>query len=119
MEKKTRPQELLDEYLQALDQHLSDIVEGRATEMMEVNEIAEQLHIHPTHLSNAIKKETGASACSFYEEKILNIAKAYLEKDDMTITAIAHLLTYDPSNFTKFFKSYTGKTPKQYRMERK
>lgn len=85
--------------------------------MMEIKEIANQLHIHPTHLSNTIKKETGESACSFYEEKILSISKALLEKNEMTITAIAHLLTYDPSNFTKFFKAYTDKTPKQYRNE--
>ena len=38
-----------------------------------------------------------------------------LEKNELSISAIAGLLTYDPSNFTKFFKSYTQTTPKQYR----
>ena len=111
----SRQQEITADYLNALDKHLSDIVEGRTTEMFEIKDIANVLHIHPTHLSNTVKLTTGNSACSFFEEKILNIAKAMLEKNEETISSIASLLTYDPSNFTKFFKSYTNTTPKQYR----
>jgi AraC-like DNA-binding protein len=40
-----------------------------------------------------------------------------LAENKMSIASIAVLLTYDPSNFTKFFKRYTGKTPKQFREE--
>lgn len=43
------------------------------------------------------------------------IAKAMLAKNDQSINDIAALLTYDPSNFTKFFKRFENKTPKQYR----
>jgi AraC family transcriptional regulator of adaptative response / methylphosphotriester-DNA alkyltransferase methyltransferase len=38
-----------------------------------------------------------------------------LEENTMPINAIASLLTYDPSNFTKFFKRFSGETPKAYR----
>jgi AraC-like DNA-binding protein len=31
------------------------------------------------------------------------------------VADIAASLTYDPSNFTKFFKRFAGLTPKQYR----
>jgi AraC-like DNA-binding protein len=110
-----RQHEITALYLGALDQHLSDIVEGRASRMLEINEIAQLLHIHPTHLSNTVRQVTGHSACHFFEEKILNLSKAMLEKNELSISAIAGLLTYDPSNFTKFFKSYTQTTPKQYR----
>ena len=58
-----------------------------------------------------------ATFCFFYEEKIMDIAKAMLQKNEMTISAIAILLTYEPSNFTKFFKRFEKKTPKQYREE--
>jgi AraC family transcriptional regulator of adaptative response / methylphosphotriester-DNA alkyltransferase methyltransferase len=115
---KSRQEEITLAYLSALDSHLADIVEGRATEMKEVNEIAELLYIHPTHLSNTIKQATGRSACYFYEHKIIDIAKALiLEHPAKSITAIARQLTYDPSNFTKFFKVYVNKTPGQYRKE--
>jgi AraC-like DNA-binding protein len=38
-----------------------------------------------------------------------------LEENQMSINSIASLLTYDSSNFTKFFKRFTTTTPKQYR----
>jgi AraC family transcriptional regulator, regulatory protein of adaptative response / methylphosphotriester-DNA alkyltransferase methyltransferase len=113
----SRQEEITSKFLMALDNHLTDIVQGRADYMMEINEIAEQLNIHPTHLSNTVRLATGKSACSFYEHKIINIAKSLLEQTQTSITDIAHTLTYDPSNFTKFFKAYVNKTPKQYRKD--
>ena len=110
-----RQHEITKDYLNALDIHLLDIVEGRASKMFEIKDLANVLHIHPIHLSNTIKVATGLHPCFFYEEKIMNIAKALLQKNDQSISAIASLLTYDPSNFTKFFKRFENKTPKQYR----
>lgn len=110
-----RQHEITKDYLSALDSHLFDIVEGRTTEMFEIKDLANILHIHPIHLSNTIKVATGLHPCFFYEEKIMNIAKAMLQKNDQPISAIALLLTYDPSNFTKFFKRFEHKTPKKYR----
>ncbi|MBC8112708.1 MAG: helix-turn-helix transcriptional regulator [Verrucomicrobia bacterium] len=112
-----RQHQITKDYLTALDNHLLDIVEGRATEMLEIKDIADMLHIHPTHLSNTIKLTTGLYPCFFYEEKIMNIAKAMLENNQKTISSIAVTLTYDPSNFTKFFKRFEHKTPKAYREE--
>lgn len=113
----SRQEEITSKYLKALDNHLNDVVEGRTDRMKEINEIAEQLHIHPTHLSNTVRQFTGKSACSFYEHKIIDIAKLLLEQTPKSIAEIAHILTYDPSNFTKFFKVYVNKTPKQYRVD--
>lgn len=94
-----------------------DIVEGRAERMFEVRDVADILHIHPRHLSNTIKSVTGKSPCYFFERKIIDIAKAMLAQNIYSITNISMLLTYDPSNFTKFFKKYTDQTPSQYREE--
>lgn len=111
----TRQHEITADYLENIDKHLSDIVTEKVTEMMEIRDIAAIMNIHPTHLSNTIKLTTGNSPCFYYEEKILQIAKDMLEENKMTIGSIATLLTYDPSNFTKFFKRFTKTTPKQYR----
>jgi AraC-like DNA-binding protein len=110
-----RQYEIKEAFLKAIDAHLLDIVAGRATEMFEIRDLANVMHIHPTHLSNTIKLATGKSPCFFFEEKILAIAKSMLEENTSSIASIATLLTYDPSNFTKFFKHFTGQTPKQYR----
>jgi len=114
-ETHARQHEIVAIYLDQIDRHLLDIVEGRTFEMFEIKDIAGAMHIHPTHLSNTIKLVTGHHPCFYFEAKILAIAKSMLEKNDMTIQAIATLLTYDPSNFTKFFKRFAHTTPKQYR----
>ncbi len=110
-----RQQEITSDFLKEIDKHLLDITEGRATEMFEIRDLAQLLHIHPTHLANTVKQATGKSACYFFEDKILTIAKRMLEENTMPIHAIASLLTYDPSNFTKFFKRFSGETPRAYR----
>lgn len=110
-----RQYEITDAFLKVLDEHLADIVEGRINEMFEIRDVAKVLHIHPTHLTDTVKHVTGLHPCVFFQDKIIAIAKGLLEKNDMPINTIAVTLTYDPSNFTKFFKRFTGQTPKQYR----
>ncbi|MGM9478642.1 helix-turn-helix domain-containing protein [Pedobacter sp. GSP4] len=110
-----RQHEIAADFLRELDKHLDDIVSGRATEMFEVRDFAELIHVHPTHLSNTIKSATGYSPCYFFEERLMDISKSMLQNISMPIAEIARILTYDPSNFTKFFKHFAGKTPKQYR----
>lgn len=110
-----RQHEILVTFLNEIDKHLADIVEERATEMFEIRDIAKIMHIHPTHLSNTIRQSTGNAPCFYFEEKILTIAKEMLSNNEQSIRSIATLLTYDPSNFTKFFKRFTGQTPKAYR----
>jgi len=110
-----RRHEIAADYLKELDKHLEDIVSGRATNMLEVRDFADLIHVHPTHLSNTIKAATGHSPCFFFEERLLDISKTMLQNGNTPIAEIARMLTYDPSNFTKFFKHFSGQTPKQYR----
>lgn len=110
-----RQHEITTDYLREVDQHLADIVAGRATEMFEVRDIAERLFIHPTHLSNTIKLTTGHSPCYFFEARIMEVARQQLRETNLPVAEIAAGLTFDPSNFTKFFKRFEGLTPKQYR----
>jgi len=110
-----RQYEITAEFLAHLDVHIADILAGRATEMYEIRDLADLLHIHPTHLSNTIKLTTGKSPCFFFEEKLMQVAKELLQDNTRSVADIAASLTYDPSNFTKFFKRFAGITPKQYR----
>lgn len=114
-EVSTRQRELVQKYLFQLDKHIADLKQGRATRALEIKEFAALLHVHPVHLSNTVKEVTGRSTCSWYEEELVTISKELLQETDLTIATIARQLTYDPSNFTKFFKHYTGVTPKQFR----
>jgi AraC-like DNA-binding protein len=112
-----RPAEIKSQYEQLIDKHLDDLVQGRTSAMLEIEEFAEQLHIHPVHLSNTIKELTGISSCAIYHGKILETARRLLGNPDLTIRQIALQLTYEPSQFTKWFKRLGGMTPKQYRLQ--
>lgn len=110
-----RQNQIMEQFLKELDQHLADLKEGKAEKTFEINDIASILHIHPTHLSNTIKETTGKSPCDFYEEKLMEVARQLLSETNMSIGDIADRLTFDPSNFAKFFKHFQGMTPRQYR----
>lgn len=110
-----RPKEIIAQYLTELEKHLEDLKRGDAHSTFEIQDIARIMHIHPTHLSNTIKEQLGQSPCDIYEEKLMDIARELIRTTDLSISAIARQLTYDPSNFTKFFKHFEGMTPKQFR----
>lgn len=112
-----RKKEITRDYLSELDIHIQQLKNGETDRAMEIKDLAAKLHVHPVHLSNTIKEVTGRSTCDFYEEKLLHIAKELLLETKMSISQIAMQLTYDPSNFTKFFKHYTGITPKKFRQQ--
>ncbi|GAB3864095.1 hypothetical protein GCM10028824_01170 [Hymenobacter segetis] len=110
-----RQHEITADFRREVDQHIADIVAGRATEMWEVRDLAARLCIHPTHLSNTLKLTTGHSPCFYFEARIMDAARALLLDPHHPVAAVAATLTFDPSNFTKFFKRFQGCTPKQYR----
>lgn len=115
MNRITQPEQITQTYLSFLDQHLADILSGAAPDMLELNEIAAALHISHTHLSDTIKEYTGHHPCFFYDNKILDIARRLLLETDQSVADIARTLTYDPSNFSKFFKKFEGHTPGHFR----
>ena len=110
-----RQHEITADYQRLVAAHVADIAAGRATEMLEIRDFASQLCIHPTHLSNTLKLTTGQPPCFFFEAEILAVAQGLLRDTTRPVADIATSLTYDPSNFTKFFKRFVGTTPKQYR----
>lgn len=114
-----RSKEITENYFQFLDNHIEDVVLGKTEEFMEINQIASALFISHKHLTDTVQKETGSHPCHFYDLKILDEAKKMLLETDKSISEIAKILTYDPSNFSKFFKKFIGQTPGQFRKENK
>jgi AraC family transcriptional regulator, regulatory protein of adaptative response / methylphosphotriester-DNA alkyltransferase methyltransferase len=121
METKTTPvisfrkREIVQQYITELEKHIASLKKGETDEVKEVREFAQILHLHPVHLSHTIKEVTGKSSCDLFEERLVNVSKELLLTTNLSIAQIAARLTYDPSNFTKFFKHYTGTTPKKFR----
>jgi AraC family transcriptional regulator, regulatory protein of adaptative response / methylphosphotriester-DNA alkyltransferase methyltransferase len=113
--KSKRKEELARQYLTALDHHIAALKAGTVERALGIRDFAAILHVHPVHLSNTIKQATGKSTCDHYEERLVRISKELLLESNVPIAQIARHLTYDPSNFTKFFKHFTGLTPGQFR----
>lgn len=110
-----RSKEITRTYLELLDQHIDDVISGQAAGFLELGQIARMMAISHGHLSDTIQKETGRHPCHFYDAKIIEKAREMLLETDSSIAHIAMVLTYDPSNFSKFFKKWTGETPGSFR----
>ena len=77
---------------------------------------AEKMHLSPQHLSTTIKKTTGKTLTDIISTFVIRDAQAKLRSTELTIQEIAYSLNFpDISFFGKYFKRYTGMSPKQYR----
>jgi AraC family transcriptional regulator of adaptative response / methylphosphotriester-DNA alkyltransferase methyltransferase len=114
-----RSRKITESYFQILDKHVADVVSGKTTDFMEINQIASELFISHNHLTDTVQQETGHHPCYFYDLKIVEQAKKMLSETGMSVSEIARTLTYDPSNFSKFFKKFTGETPGAFRRTNK
>lgn len=110
-----RQDEITADFIKMLDVHINEIDNGKVEVILEIKAFANMLFIHPTHLSNTIKLTTGKAPCDLFEEKLMVITKRMLNDPEKSIADIAFNLTFDPSNFTKWFKRFEGITPTQFR----
>lgn len=110
-----RPQEITLQFCEILNKHLDKIVSGEEEHYLEIHQIADLMHLHPTPLSNTIKQTTGKSPCDICNEQTIAKAKELMQDTEFSIADVARQLTFDPSNFTKYFKRHSGITPGAYR----
>ena len=81
--------------------------------------IADEIHVSPSHLSRKFKEETGMNLTEFINQKRVEEAKLYLQREHISITDIAFLVGFNDLNyFSKVFKKYTLLTPSQYARRR-
>ncbi|MGL4852112.1 MAG: AraC family transcriptional regulator [Phocaeicola sp.] len=77
---------------------------------------ANLLHISPQHLSSTVSKITGQTVTDIIAKLVITDASSKLKSSDMSIQEIAYALNFsDISFFGKYFKRYTGMSPRQYR----
>lgn len=114
-----RSLEITQNYFQFLDRHIAEVISGKTLDFLEINQIAAELFVSHTHLTDTIQRETGNHPCHFYDLKIIEHAQKMLLETDRPVSEIAKVLTYDPSNFSKFFKKFVGLTPGQFRKKQK
>lgn len=83
---------------------------------MDVQFIADTLHISRTGLHNRIKKILGISTTDFINTIRINKAKEMIRAEELTFSEIAYKTGYnDSAYFSRIFKKITGLTPGQYK----
>ena len=99
-----------------ITQNFKDALSRHIYEKQKVTEYADMLNVSPNHLNKCVKLTTGQSAQDILNEMILLEAKVLLKQTDMQISEIAYKLSQQShSDFSRFFKSKTGITPKDYK----
>ncbi|PZP50204.1 MAG: AraC family transcriptional regulator [Pseudopedobacter saltans] len=114
---KENYRKVTSQYFDLIERHLDELIAGDADDMLELNDIAKLLFVSPKQLIKIITSTKGNHPCHFYVERIIEKSKEQLKNTELSVAEIAIRLTYDPSNFTKFFKKHTGQIPTQYRNE--
>ncbi len=85
-------------------------------EQLTVKDVADYIHMSPSHFSRVFKQQTGFSPYDFVLVTRLNKAKDYLRKTDMTVTQIAYEIGFNSdANFVYFFTKHTGYSPNKFR----
>lgn len=89
-----------------------DVMKG----LPSVNVMAENLNVTPRYLSDLLRSLIGLNTQQFIHEKVIEKAKEYLAKDEMTTAEIAYHLGFEhPQSFNKLFKSKTHLSPSDYK----
>jgi methylphosphotriester-DNA--protein-cysteine methyltransferase len=93
------------------------LIEQHHSSTREANYYAQSLNTTYKTLNQLCKKISGRTAKYHIDEYIILEAKRQLTIDRLDIASLAYDLGFDePTNFTKFFKRHTGRTPKQFQV---
>ena len=113
--RKTVNNDLLAKLEQQMENYFNEeksLVKGLPT----VNAVAEKLNVTPRYLSDLLRNLVGVNTQQFIHEKVIEKAKEYLAKDELTIAETAYHLGFEhPQSFNKLFKSKTSISPSDYK----
>lgn len=93
-----------------------DLINGRPSELLRVEDLAAEIHITTDYLIRLFKKHIGCTPAQYIIERKMMQAKLMLATESILTKEIAYALGYDnPAYFSYLFRKLTGATPSQYR----
>jgi AraC-like DNA-binding protein len=115
--KENYPEEMLMERHMTLFSRFYEKLTEHYRESHEVAFYAKLFGLTPKYFSAIIKKETGASAIKWISEYVTVQAKQLLDvRTDYTVLQVSRELGFsDQASFSRYFRKYTGMTPREYR----
>lgn len=89
-------------------------LEGRG--LPSVQQVAGEMNVSPSYLSDMLRTLTGQSAQQHIHTKLIEKAKEILSTTSLSVSEIAYRLGFEhPQSFNKLFKSKTQTSPLTYR----
>ena len=93
-----------------------DLLHGRFNDSLNLEEIANIVGVHPTHLARSFKKHYRTTVGEYLRRLRLDWATRQLSETEDSIAEIASAAGfYDQSHFSHLFKQHTGFTPAEFR----
>ncbi|OPJ59357.1 response regulator transcription factor [Clostridium chromiireducens] len=84
-----------------------------------LEDIAESVHMNPNYLSQFFKQKTGERFSNYLIKVKMNRAADLLNNIRYKTYEVSEMVGYsNTKNFTRTFKSYYGKSPKEYRNQK-
>ncbi|MBO5908181.1 MAG: helix-turn-helix domain-containing protein, partial [Clostridia bacterium] len=91
-------------------------VDSDLTADLSLNALSAHNNVSAGYLSTLFKNDTGQTLTEFVNRRRVKMAKKLLKTTNLQVQTIAqHCGILDVQYFTKLFKKYEGKTPKEYR----
>lgn len=102
----------IDDIVSAAEAYVKQHYQGK----LQLQQVAEHLHVNAAHLGQRFKKERGLAFNEYLHTVRITEAKKLLLRTEMKITEIAHMVGYsDPEQFGARFKALTGVIPSSYK----
>ncbi|MFK7984184.1 MAG: helix-turn-helix domain-containing protein [Saprospiraceae bacterium] len=103
-----------------ITQQYKSLLSQNISQIKKVADCAQMLEITPNHLNKSVKEVTGKTANEILADMRLLEAKVLLRQSNLRVSEIAFKVGgFDPSDFSRFFKTKTGMSPKAYRNSEK
>lgn len=111
-----------DESLRRVDTAvlIKEYIDSHAAGRLSLEEIAKVFFISKTQIFRIYKKCFGISPMQYYLQKKIDVSKKLLVEDNMRVCDIAETLGFsDPKHYSKTFKRFVGKLPRDYKREKR
>jgi len=97
-------------------ERFKSLIVGHCNEHHNVSWYSDVMMITPDYLSKITRESLGKSARTMITERIISNAKFMMQQSNMSLKEISSRLNFpDQSSFGRFFKSFTGVSPKEFR----
>ncbi len=96
--------------------HVREMIECRFNETLSLQELADEVSLHPVHVARQFRRYVGTSVGEFVRLKRVDFARHELAVTDKPLVDIALESGFaQQAHFTTVFRRVTGTTPGQYR----